>query len=111
MGGTDSRIDAARWIHIVELGVWGLCVLLGAGVLVTTLGADFPARSLALQGEVFALGVALVLCALSAARLFGVERRRHPAVAASVAWITLRLSFGVPAFLFVLVASAAGFAA
>jgi hypothetical protein len=111
MGRTEGTIDAARWIHIVELAAWALCVLLGLGVLITTLQADFPARPLALQGEACALAVALVLGALSAMRLRDVERGVRRGIAASVSWITLRLSFGVPAFLFLLVASAAGFAA
>jgi hypothetical protein len=107
----DERIDAARWVHIVELGAWGICALLGVAVLLTTLGADFPARDLALRGEVCALVAVFVLGGLSLLRLRAVESRRGRAIAATVAWITLRLSFGVPAYLFLLVASAAGFAA
>lgn len=111
MRGRAGEIDAARWVHIVELGAWAACVVLGVGVLLATLAADFPARAIALEGEAVALTAALVLGGLSAVRLLGVERRRRPRVAASITWITLRLSFGVPAFLFLLVASAAGFAA
>jgi hypothetical protein len=111
MRGEDESIDAARWVHIVELGAWALCVMLGVGVLVTTLGADFPARAIALEGEAVALGVAVLFGGLSVVRLLAVERGSGPRIAASIAWITLRLSFGVPAFLFLLVASAAGFAA
>jgi hypothetical protein len=111
MRGSQDEMDATRWVHGVELCAWGTCVLLSLLVLVGTLRADFPARTLALEGEAVALAAALVLGGLSLRRLFEARRARHPRLAASVAWITLRLSFGVPAFLFLLVASAAGFAA
>ncbi len=116
MHPTTDGIEVMRRVHLVELDVWALCVLVSAAVSLSTLGAEFPARTLALQGEAVALASAVVLAGLSALRLlgvplFGLGRPRHPAIAASIAWITLRLSFGVPIFLFLLVAAAAGFAA
>jgi hypothetical protein len=103
--------DPLHEAHRVELAIWTVCAAVACCVVMHTLGLDFPARSLALEGEAVTLGV-VVLLALASLRRALVRAATHKQSPRSqIAGVTLRVAFGVPVFLLALVASAAGFAA
>jgi hypothetical protein len=87
-----------------------LCTAAAIGIGLYTLGAEFPARALALEGEA---AIAVVVAGLVLASL----RRQRPSVRADrspraqLVAIVLRLFVGVPVFAFALVVAASGFAA
>jgi hypothetical protein len=104
-------LEGSRRFHFVELLCWAACALLALFVVAGTLGADFPARAVALEGEAVALLAATILAGLSLERALKDEPGPRTSIARALPGITLRVSFGVPAFLFLLVAAASGFSA
>ncbi len=106
----NEQTEALRDAHRVELAVWTVCTVCGVGVILNTLGSDFESRPLALQGETVTLAIVLSLGAASAWRQ---RSRAHARVGprTQLAAITLRVSLGVPLFLFAIVVAASGFAA
>ena len=88
-----------------------MCAALAIVALINTGGADFLAREMALEGEVTLLAITVVLAATSVWRAVRHMKGSGPSVRVQLAGVILRVSFGVPLFLFALVVAASGFAA
>jgi len=109
-GGVNER-DAIRDAHRIEIGAWAVCAALAIAAMINTVAADFPAREMALEGEVTLLALVVALAAASLWRVVRHTKGSGPSLRVQVAGVTLRVSLGVPLFLFALVVAASGFAA
>lgn len=109
-GGLNER-DVICDAHRIELGAWGVCAALAMAAMINTVAADFLAREMAFEGEVILLAIVVALAATSVWRAVRHTKGLGPSVRVQVAGVTLRVSLGVPLFLFALVVAASGFAA
>lgn len=106
-----TKRDAILGAHRIELGAWGACAALALAVITNTVAADFPSRAMALEGEVTTLAIVVALAAASVWRAARQTKGSGPSARMQIAAVILRVSLGVPLFLFALVVAASGFAA
>jgi hypothetical protein len=104
--GNEHAMDTLETVHGLELVVWSVCALAAAATLTHTLGVEFPARERSIVGECVVLVLSLGLGGAALRRALGERRSR-----ARTAFAVIRMLLGAPAFLFGLIAAAAGFAA
>ena len=109
-GGVNER-NAIGDAHRIEFGAWGVCAALAVAAIINTTAADFLAREMALEGEATLLAITVVLAATSVWRAVRQMKGSGPSVRVQLAGVILRVSVGVPLFLFALVVAASGFAA